>query len=287
MKKSLAVLAYCLLLTAYCLAQLPESDIWLLDIKDSSGIISLVNPVNITNRKGYDNQPAFSPDGKYILYSSVAEGTQQTDILKYDLATKTSTPFIQTPTSEYSPTFMPDGKNISVVMVEKDSTQRLWKFPIAGGAPSCIMPNIKEVGYHTWINKDSVALFILTKPSFTIQLVNVATQKATVIADSVGRCMRMKDRVLWYTTKSGIVINVFEYHPKAKAPLWKGEIESEDYCFYKKDIWSCSENSIVSGYMNSKLGAVEVANLEAYGIKRITRITLSPDGKKIAVVSNK
>ncbi len=285
--KKLAVLVYCLLSTVYCFSQLPDCDIWLLDIKDSAGTLSLSNPVNITNRKGYDNQPAFSPDGKYLLYSSQADGTLQTDIYKYDIKTKISTPFTQTPTSEYSPTFMPDGKNISVVMVEKDSAQRIWKFPLAGGAPTCIMQNAKEVGYHTWINKDSLALFILTKPSFTVQLVNVATQKATIIADSVGRCMRMKDHVLWYTTKIGILNNVFEYHPKAKKPVWKGEIESEDYCFYKKDIWSCSENSIVSGYMNSKTGAVEIANLESYGIKKITRISISPDGKKIAVVSNK
>jgi hypothetical protein len=285
--KKLAAIAYCLLSTAYCFAQLPESDIWLFDIKDSSGTISFSNPVNITNRKGYDNQPAFSPDGKYILYSSQRDSNGSTDIYKYDLKAKTTSQFTKTPTSEYSPTFMPDGKNISVVMVEKDSAQRLWKFPLAGGAPVCILPNIKEIGYHAWINKDSVALYILTKPSFTIQLVNVSTQNATILADSVGRCMRMKDHLFWYTTKIGILNNVFEYHPKPKGPAWKGEIESEDYCFYKNDIWSCSENSIVSGYMNSRLGAVEVANLEQYGITKITRITLSPDRKKIAVVSNK
>lgn len=285
--KKLAVIAYCLLQIAYCSAQLPESDIWLFDLRDSAGTVAFSNPVNITNRKGYDNQPAFSPDGKYVLYSSQRDSNGSTDIYKYDLKAKTTSQFTKTATSEYSPTFMPDGKNISVVMVEKDSAQRLWKFPLAGGAPACIMPNVKDVGYHTWINKDSLALFILTKPSFTIQLVNVATQKATIIADSVGRCMRVKDHVLWYTTKVAIVNNVFEHHPKANAPVWKGEIESEDYCFYKKDIWSCSENSIVSGYMNSKLGAVEIVNLEQYGIKKITRITISPDGKKIAVVSNK
>ena len=64
-------------------------------------------------------------------------------------------------------------------------------------------------------------------------------------------------------------------------------IESEDYCFYKNEIWSCSDNAIVSGYMNSKLGATEILNLESFGITKPTRITISPDGKKLAVVSNK
>ena len=281
------LIVYCVLSTAYCSAQLPESDIWLLSITDKSGPVTLSNPVNITNRKGYDNQPAFSPDGTFLLFSSQRDSNGSTDIYKYDLRTKATSQFTKTATSEYSPTFMPDGKNISVVMVEKDSAQRLWKFPLAGGPPVCILPSIKEIGYHAWINKDSLALYILTKPSFTIQLVNIATQKPSIIADSVGRCMRVRDGVLWYTSKIAILNNVFEYHPKSKKSVWKGEIESEDYCFHEVDIWSCSEHAVVSGYMNSKLGAVEVANLEQYGITKITRIVISPDGKTIAVVSNK
>src|ERR1035437_4946378 len=280
--------AICLLTSYISFAQLPDCDIWLLDIKDSAGNITFSNTVNITHRKGYDNQPAFSPDGKYILYSSQRDSTGQTDIYKYEIATKKITQFTHTSTSEYSPTFMPDGKNISVVMVEKDSAQRLWKFPLTGGEPVCIMKNIDSVGYHSWINKDSVAVFILTKPSFTLQVADIRSQKTIVIADSVGRCMRMKDGTLWFTTKYGHFNNVYEYNLKSKKTLFKGVIESEDYCFYgKSNIWSCSENTIVSGYMNSNAGADEIINFESFGITKITRITLSPDGKKISVVSNK
>ena len=234
-----------------------------------------------------NNQPAFSPDGKYILYSRYDDDTKQSDIYKYDLTTKTTTQFTKTPTSEYSPTFMPDGKNISIVMVEKDSVQRLWKFPLGGGEPVCIMKNIPAIGYYCWINKDSIAIYVLTKPSFTIQVADIRTQKATVVADSAGRCMRMKSGLLWYTTRLGILNTNYEYHPRTKKSLLQGSIENEDYFFYNKTIWSCSDNSIMSGYMSGKSGAAEVANLSKFGITKITRITLSPDGKKIAVVSNK
>ena len=286
--KSLFLIVYCLLSTVYCFSQLPDCDIWLLDIKDSAGKVSLHNPVNITGRKGYDNQPAFSPDGKYILFSSQPDSGGQTDIYKYDLKTKQIIQFTKTPTSEYSPTFMPDGKNISVVMVEKDSAQRLWKFPLAGGAQTCIMEKVKEIGYHFWINKDSVSLNVLTKPAFTLQIANVHSQKTFIVADSIGRCMRIRDGNLWYTTQSGHFHNVFEYSPKSKTLYIKGMIESEDYYLRGKyEIWSLSDNSIVSGYMNSKAGAGEIVNLESFGITKPTRITISPDGKKLAVVSNK
>lgn len=273
------------------IAQLPACDIWLLDIKDSAGKISFHNPVNITNMKGfdsqYDNQPAFSPDGKYLLYSSQRDSGGATDIYKYDLLTKQTTQFTTTPTSEYSPTFTPDGKYISVVMVEKDSAQRLWKFPLAGGEPTCIMKNVDSIGYHCWINNDSIAIFVLTKPSFTLQIVNINSQKLKIIADSIGRCMRMRDGNLWFTTKAGHFNNVYEYSLKSKTAYIKGMIESEDYCFYKNEIWSCSDNTIISGYMNSKSGATEIVNTWAVGILKSTRITISPDGKKLAVVSNK
>lgn len=286
--KGAVLIVYCLLSTVYCFSQLPDCDVWMLDIKDSSGQISFHNAVNITNRKGYDNQPVFSPDGKYILYSSQKDSAGPTDILKYDLKTKVISQFAKTATSEYSPTFTPDGKSISVVMVEGDSTQRLWKFPLAGGEPTCIMKNVAPVGYHTWINKDSVALFILTKPSFTLQIFNIALQKPALVADSVGRCMRMKGRKLLFTTKSGRFNNVFELSFANKQATLIGMQESEDYCFYKeKQIWSVSENSIVSGFMDSKDGAAEIVDLAKFGITKPTRITISPDGKKLTVVSNK
>ncbi|TAL63352.1 MAG: hypothetical protein EPN85_00215 [Bacteroidetes bacterium] len=285
--KGRLLIVYCLLCTVYCFAQLPDCDIWLLDIKDSSGQTSFHNPVNITNRKGYDNQPAFSPDGKYILYSSQKDSAGPTDIYKYDLKTGKNTLFTNTPTSEYSPTFMPDGKNISVVMVESDSTQRLWKFPLDGGKPSPVMDQVAFIGYHTWINKDSLALFVLSMPAFTLQIFNIHTQKPSLVGDSIGRCMRMKDDKLWFTTKAGRFQNVFELSFKNKQATLIGMQESEDYCFYKNSLWSISENSIVSGFMNSKDGAAEIADLSKFGISKPTRIAISPDGKKLAVVSNK
>lgn len=276
-------LSISILLSAVSFAQLPDCDIWLFDIKDSAGQISFHNPVNITNRKGYDNQPAFSPDGKYILYSSQRDSGGQTDIYKYDLITKQISQFTKSSSSEYSPSFMPDGKNISVVVVEKDSTQRLWAVP-----DKIILPMIDSIGYYCWVNNDSAVLYVLTKPAFTLQIANIHTQKTTVIADSIGRCMKMRNGNLWYTTKAGHFWNVFEYSPKLKTSHIKGMIESEDFLLAGKyEIWSISDNAIISGFMNSKLGAREIFNPGIFGITKPTRISISPDGRKLAVVSNK
>ena len=68
-------------------AQLPDTEIYVADFSSACGKIKISNPVNITKRKGYDNQPSFSPDGKKIYYVSVID-TTQSDIYCYDLATK-------------------------------------------------------------------------------------------------------------------------------------------------------------------------------------------------------
>ena len=125
-----------LLLFSLCIAgiacgQLPETDIWLmqLDKKDNKWIYT--NPLNINNRAGYDNQPTFSSDNKSILYVSIKDD-KQADIYQYNSKTKTHTQLTKTKTSEYSPTIMPDGKGFSCVVVETDSAQRVWQYHLDG-----------------------------------------------------------------------------------------------------------------------------------------------------------
>ena len=43
----------------------PSTDIWLARLSDTG----IEQPINITNRPGYDNQPSFTPDGKGLLFT--------------------------------------------------------------------------------------------------------------------------------------------------------------------------------------------------------------------------
>src|SRR6266705_632278 len=165
----------------------PASDIFIVDVVSRNGKMKLGLPVKITSWVGYNNQPSFLPGGQSILYTSIRD--KQADIYRYDISSHTTSQITKTPESEYSPTLMPDGKSISVVRVEADGAQRLWKFPLAGGEPSMILENIKPVGYHLWIDDHTLALFILGKPN-TLQLVDLRTGKAEVIADNPGRILR-------------------------------------------------------------------------------------------------
>ncbi|MFM7856050.1 MAG: hypothetical protein ACKO96_30055, partial [Flammeovirgaceae bacterium] len=46
------------------------SEIFLFDVKSKKGNVSLTNPQNITNHKGYDNQPSFHRTEPLVYYSS-------------------------------------------------------------------------------------------------------------------------------------------------------------------------------------------------------------------------
>src|SRR6266852_3927806 len=158
-----------------------SSDIFIIDVTKHNGQMKFGEPKKITDMVGYNNQPFFLPDGQGILYTSIRD--KQADIYRYDIRGGATTQITQTPESEYSPTLMPDRQSISVVRVEADGTQRLWKFPLTGGPPSLILENVKPVGNHLWIGDHTLALFILGKPN-SLLIVEARTEKAEIIAEN-------------------------------------------------------------------------------------------------------
>ena len=163
----------------------PDTDVWLARLGPDGAI---TQPINITDRKGYDNQPSFTPDGKAILFTR--RDGEQTDIYTYDFTSRSSlpTPVTNTPESEYSPTVTPDGAGISVIRVEADGSQRLWRFTRDGQSPQLVLANVKPVGYHAWGPGGTLALFVLGNPN-TLQVADTRTGRATIVAQRIGdRC---------------------------------------------------------------------------------------------------
>lgn len=290
------VFLFCFFLSISVKAQLPNTDIWLLDYSASKDSETLKNPVNITNRDGYDNQPVFSPGGGYILYTSI-RGDKQADIYKYCIKTKKTGRFTKTATSEYSPTYMPDGKSISVVMVEKDSTQRLWKFPIKGGKPSLILDRVDSIGYHTWINKDTLALFVLTQP-FSLQIADKKAQNPVTVSTNIGRCFKLvpNQNALMFVNKTdnGWFFKTLHLKDlKILSDVMNEDIPtiegSEDFIFTKSGLMMCKGAKIFSySPVNGQNASWhEIADLSSFGINNITRIAISNDTKRIAIASAK
>ncbi|MCS6992068.1 MAG: hypothetical protein NZL95_09455 [Chitinophagales bacterium] len=190
----LVFLSFCFLTTRAQLVDLPDTDIYILNIStDEKGNLVFDSPRKITQNKGYDNQPSWYPDGSAILYSTVPFelDTPRADINKYILSNGRTLTIINTPrTSEFSPMLMADKTHVSVVRIlEDDSTQVLAK--CADGTDDCqiLFPKLKGVGYYTWLDQNRVAMALLGE-ELTLVIGHVATGRLDTLAVNVGRCLQ-------------------------------------------------------------------------------------------------
>lgn len=184
MKKNLTV---ALLFSGLISSAQTATEIILFDIKSENNQYLFANPVNITNHKGYDNQPFFHPS-KPLIYFASFNDSGRSDIKVYDYKTGKTSNLTETNEREYSPTVTPDGKYISCIIQRDNGAQDLGKYPINGGKPE-ILINYLKVGYHAWISKDKLALFVLgdsTNPN-TLHLYDLSSKTDNTVAKNIGR----------------------------------------------------------------------------------------------------
>src|SRR5258708_5938867 len=153
-----SMFAICFLLTIKSFSQ-AGSEILLFDLDIKKNALSISNPKNITNHKGYDNQPYFHPDLPLVYYASFNE-EGRSDIKYYNYKTNETKSLTNTPEREYSPTLTLDKQFISCIIQRDSVTQDLGKYPVEGGEALTIL-NDMTVGYHVWADNSHLALFIL------------------------------------------------------------------------------------------------------------------------------
>jgi len=164
----------------------PASEIYLFDLKIKKGEVTIANPVNITNHKGYDNQPSFDGENSFVYYSSFND-EGRADIKVYDYKKKTTKSFTTTQEREYSPTLTPDKEFISCIIQRDNNAQDLGKYPLGGGAPDIIIDNM-IVGYHAWMDNSHLAMFVLGEPN-SLHFYQLPTRQDTVLANNIGRSL--------------------------------------------------------------------------------------------------
>lgn len=269
----------------------PSTDIYLVELSTAGGSVKVSRPVNITNREGYDNQPSFTPDGRSILYTSIREDSQA-DIYRYNISDGSTSRVIHTTESEYSPTITPDGKFFSVIRVEKDQTQRLWKFPVGGGEPSLVLERIKPVGYHVWIDESRLALFILGSPN-TLQIVEVGAERAETAANNIGRSLHRRPRqekinFVRKLSDQQWVIEEMDIKTRKITRLIETLPASEDFVWTPDGkILMAKGAKLYSWNTERDQSWQEVADFSGSGIKQTTRLSVSPQGDKLAMVASK
>lgn len=264
------------------------TDIWLADLTLHEGRVTLGTPVNVTARPGYDNQPAFLPDGSGMLYTRIGNDAQA-DVWRYDFAAHSARAIITTPESEYSPTPIPGG-GTSVVRVERDSTQRLWRFDADGTNPALLLDWLKPVGYHAWTGERTLALFVLGSPNALV-LASAGGDRADTVARDIGRSpqsipgrhaasfvQRVDSTESWLAEVDGETREV-----RRLVRLPRG---ADFHAWTPGGLVLTSDGATLYQWDPRRGGPwTPVADLSALGLREVTRLAVSPSGDRLALVA--
>ena len=272
-----------------------NTDIYLIRIEMDEGKSIFSDPVKINPAEGYNNQPSFHPDGGSLFYSSGSG--PNTDIYRYDINARKTTRLTDTPDSEYSPILMPDGDKFSVIQLvnsegPRKGAQPLISFPLSGGDSELIFEDGEKVGYHAWIDRQKVALFLLGSPNF-LQIVDLKDRSSTRVADNIGRSLYKipgQEAISFSQSKEGELEVIMKYSLESGqtqpiAPMLEGN------GFY---VWT-SAGSLIMG-VGPKLFEFkpdenedwrQIGDLSALGIHNISRLAIDPKTERIAVVNSR
>ena len=303
--------------------QAVQPDIYVADLSVFDGLHYLGGLRNVTRRTySYDNQPMFTPDSRSLLYTTeYNDGDRvQTEIHRYYLSSRRETRITRTDESEYSPTPVPGDRAFSAIRVEADSAQRVWRFTMEGMDAEVLFRDLDAVGYQAWGNETTMLLYVLGDPA-TVRIADLTTGQAEVVAQNVGRSLnKIPNRNAWSFVEMGppgqawineINIGTREVR-RIISTVGGGEFHAwtpsgmllmaSDSRIYQWDPEVLLEPEVdpepgvdvdpqfdVEPQVDSAPRVVEdwrlIADLEDLGVT-ISRIVVSPDGSKIAIVGD-
>jgi hypothetical protein len=267
------------------------TEIYLFDLVKTEDNYVIKNPVNISNNKGFDNQPSFTEDGNSILFSSVRRG--QMDIAQYEIYDDYRTWLTDTEANEFSPQSYPKKKkNFTAVRQESDETQLLYKYSYKNKEPEVLIPNLK-VGYYLWLNSKSLVSFVIGDIE-TLQVSDFKNKIKYPIQKNIGRSLQkmpydmdIGSGLFSFISKDHEDPEIYAINPKTSDTKYLADPlpDSEDLTWTLDGaILMGNEDKIYKlrpGEDKEWTPIIIESNLP---IKNITRLVVSPNGTKIAVV---
>lgn len=264
-----------------------NTDVFLFDLAPAYEGLEFLNMQNISNDPGYDNQPSFSSN-EIILFAGNNNG--QTDISEYNLNTKIKK-FINTETEggEYSPQKFPSHDVVAAVRLDKNGLQRLYQYSSRIGTSTELIKEL-QVAYFAFNNDQKILATVLDGEKMDLVMIDLLIKSADTLFYNAGRSIQKIPK-----------LNFMSYslvNAEGNLDLYMMDMNSSEsffVCELPIGIQDCvwiNDTQILVGsgnilYMYDTLGDPEwirVASLEEYGLKNISRMAISPNGKHIAIV---
>lgn len=271
-------------------AAAPSTDIWTGRIeRGPGGAPQLRDLVNATDRDGYDNQPAFDYAGTALYYTSAVDSTQ-TETFRYLLEEGAEEQVTHTPgASEFSPTPIPAQNAISAIREER-GRQFLWRYGTDGSDLGPIFATVEPVGYHAWANGTVAVMFVLGDPP-TLQAGDALSGEVRVVAENPGRSIHripgsQDISFVRKVAEDEWWIERLDPATGETTRLVAPPSGREDYAWTPESEILIGDGAKLLAW-SADAGWREVAHLDEAAGGDISRIAVSADGTRIALVRNR
>ena len=281
---SLVFLFTCSLLIAQ-----PNTEVFVMDLEFSENDFNIESFKNISNNPGYDSQPFFI-DNEQIVYARTYYN--QTDIAKYHLKNESQINLSETKIGgEYSPQKIPNSNYYAAVRLDTTGLQRLYKYDSDSKQYSLLFGNL-QVAYFSFYDQNRLLTSVLSGANLDLVYSDISKKSNDTLLVKVGRSIH----------KVPNTINTMSYtsvNDEGNMDIYQLDITTLESFFVSQlpigiqdHIW-LNEATLLIGSLD-KLFLLDlfgngdwklVADLSKYNIKDITRLAISPDGSKLAMVA--
>jgi len=264
-------------------------------MKVSGDQVILSKGVNITNHKGYYNQPFFHPSQPIIYYSSF-DDSDRSDIKFYNYSTKQSANLTLTREREYSPTITPDENFISCIIQRDNGAQDLAKYPVQGGKPIVLINHLK-VGYHAWAGENKLFLFVLDDSIHnSLHYYYLDKNADTVIAENIGRSLHKIPgqnamSFLQKVADKQFVVKKFDLNTGIITSIIPALPGQDQLCWLQNNTMLMSDGSKLFFYRENSFTELKDRRWKPVTIqgdtsmlRGVTRLATSSDNTKLAIV---
>ncbi|MGV6831591.1 MAG: nuclear transport factor 2 family protein [bacterium] len=264
----------------------PNTDIFIFNLKIENSSLSFVDGKNISNNDGYDNQPSFINDNQY-LFASTRNG--QTDIALFNEKYETKSWLNFTEGGEYTPLKIPNQRMVSAVRLDPDGKQRLYQYNMSNGESSELIKDL-VVAYYTWYNENIIVSAVIEDEGLNLYTTNLSEGWNRKYDTNVGRSFHKipNSNLVSYISKTEDNWTINSLNPlTGEVNVITKTLEGvEDMCWLNNGSILMGKDAKIYMLNPSKESDwKEIASLEAYGIKSITRIASNAISSKLLLAA--
>jgi hypothetical protein len=265
-----------------------NTDVFLFDLDVQNGKFEFSNMKNISNNKGYDNQPSFL-DNNTVLFASTRNG--QTDIVKYNINYDSKIFINHTDGGEYSPIKIPNKNEVSAVRLDKDGKQRLYSYSLKNGESAELIKDL-IVAYYTWIDEYTVVSAIIENENLNLYVTNLVNGTSKKYATNVGRSFHKipnTNLVSFISKEDEKNWQVKSLNPvTGKIRLIANTMQGvEDICWLNRNtILSGKDSALFKLTLRKDINWKQITDFKSDGITKITRLTTNTEANKLLIAGD-